>query len=97
VSKFCWAVRTLRQKGESGRWEQRAPAMAAGLTDHVWALDEWAALPAVQRKKDLPKRALALGPGAEHVPPRSGLSHLMVLSLVWSTSIRVVERGTLSR
>jgi hypothetical protein len=46
---FCWAVRTLRQKGESGRWEPRTPAMAAGLADHVWTLDEWTTLPAVQR------------------------------------------------
>ena len=33
---FCWAVRTLRQRNEHGVWEQRTPAMAAGLTDHVW-------------------------------------------------------------
>ncbi|MBV8555785.1 MAG: hypothetical protein JO116_09475 [Planctomycetaceae bacterium] len=27
---FCWVVRTLRIKGEDGRWQQRTPAMAAG-------------------------------------------------------------------
>jgi IS1 family transposase len=47
---FCWPVRTLRVKGEGGRWHARTPAMAAGLTDHVWSLQEWLTFPAVQRK-----------------------------------------------
>jgi hypothetical protein len=38
---FCWPVRTLRVKGEHGRWRKRTPAMAAGLTDHVWSVSEW--------------------------------------------------------
>jgi IS1 family transposase len=46
---FCWPVRTLRVKVD-GRWQSRTPAMAAGLTDHVWMLSEWLAYPAVQRK-----------------------------------------------
>jgi len=46
---FCWPVRTLRESVGGGRWRQRTPAMAAGLADHVWALDEWLTLPAVQR------------------------------------------------
>jgi hypothetical protein len=37
-------------KGEGGRWQPRTPAMAAGLTDHVWSLNEWLTCPAVQRK-----------------------------------------------
>jgi IS1 family transposase len=45
---FCWTVRTLRQKDEAGRWQQRTPAMAAGLADHVWSLEEWLTLPALQ-------------------------------------------------
>lgn len=45
---FCWAVRTLRQKDAQGKWQQRTPAMAAGLADHVWSLEEWLTLPAVQ-------------------------------------------------
>jgi hypothetical protein len=45
---FCWPVRTLRQKDDEGRWRQRTPAMAAGLADHVWSLEEWLILPAVQ-------------------------------------------------
>jgi len=45
---FCWAVRTLRVKDEAGSWRPRTPAMAAGLADHVWSLEEWVTLPAVQ-------------------------------------------------
>lgn len=47
---FCWPVETLRQKDTGGRWQQRTPAMAAGLTDHVWPLADWLAFPAVQRR-----------------------------------------------
>ena len=47
---FCWPVRTLRVRGEGGRWRQRTPAMAAGLTEHVWSLNEWLTFSAVQRK-----------------------------------------------
>jgi hypothetical protein len=46
---FCWPVRPLRHRNEAGTWRPRTPAMAAGLADHVWALDEWLSLPAVQR------------------------------------------------
>jgi IS1 family transposase len=42
---FCWPVRTLRLK-EGGAWRGRTPAMAAGLTDHVWPLREWLTYPA---------------------------------------------------
>jgi IS1 family transposase/transposase-like protein len=41
---FCWHVRTLRT--EEG--ENRTPAMAAGLADHVWTLAEWLKRPVVQ-------------------------------------------------
>jgi hypothetical protein len=48
---FCWPVRTLRLRESADRpWHQRTPAMAAGLTDHVWSLSEWLAFPGVQRK-----------------------------------------------
>jgi hypothetical protein len=47
---FCWAVRTLRLKTEGGDWRCRTPAMAAGLTHHVWSLSEWLTLPAVHQK-----------------------------------------------
>jgi IS1 family transposase len=47
---FCWPVRTLRIRGIDGAWQQRTPAMVAGLTDHVWSLAEWLTYPAVQRE-----------------------------------------------
>jgi len=47
---FCRPARTLRRKDEYGIWVSRTPAMAAGLTDHVWSLREWITCPAVQRK-----------------------------------------------
>lgn len=51
---FCKPVRTLRQKlrRKQGRrkWRQRTPAMAAGLTDHIWSIAEWISRPSVQRE-----------------------------------------------
>jgi hypothetical protein len=47
---FCWPVRTLRIKGETGIWQRQTPAMAAGLADHVWSLSEWLTLPTVHQK-----------------------------------------------
>jgi IS1 family transposase len=47
---FCWPVRTLRQRDEHGKWQQRTPAMSAGLADHVWSLREWLSLPSVQQE-----------------------------------------------
>jgi IS1 family transposase len=45
---FCWPVRTLRVQDRDDRWHSRTPAMAAGLTDHIWRLHEWLTYPAVQ-------------------------------------------------
>jgi len=47
---FCWPVRTLRVRDAEGHWQQRTPAMAAGLSDHLWTLFEWLTFPGVQRK-----------------------------------------------
>jgi len=49
---FCWPVRTLRVQVAENRYEQRTPAMAAGLTDHVWTIKEWLSYPAVKRIRD---------------------------------------------
>ena len=47
---FCWPVRTLRQQWADGTWGPPCtPAMSAGLADHVWTLQEWITLPAVER------------------------------------------------
>ena len=52
---FCWPVRTLRVKNAAGKWEQRTPAMATGLTDHVWSLKEWLTYSAVKPLPGKPK------------------------------------------
>jgi hypothetical protein len=46
---FCWPVRTLRTRTEGQPWRDRTPAMAAGLTDHLWSLAEWSKFPAGKR------------------------------------------------
>jgi IS1 family transposase len=45
---FCWCVRTLRKRDGEGQWQQRTPAMAAGLTEHAWTLLEWVTFPATR-------------------------------------------------
>jgi len=38
---FCWVHRSLRVRvAVEGLWQERTPAMAAGLTDHVWTVQE---------------------------------------------------------
>lgn len=46
---FCWSVRTLGIREGDGPRQDRTPAMAAELTDHVWTMSEWLSFPAVQR------------------------------------------------
>ena len=45
---FCWPVRTLMRIDATGAGQARTPAIAAGLSDHVWPLSEWITLPARQ-------------------------------------------------
>src|SRR5262245_24906924 len=46
---FCWVHDSLRvaSDAELGRskWRERTPAMAAGLTDHCWTMQEWLSQP----------------------------------------------------
>ncbi len=42
---FCWTVKTLRIKDDHDCWMARTPAMAAGLTDHIWSSKEWLTYP----------------------------------------------------
>ncbi len=40
---FCWphdSLRLLAASGAPRKWHQRTPAMAAGLADHPWTIDE---------------------------------------------------------
>ena len=46
---FCWPVRTPAIGNPEGGRQKRSPAMAAGLTDHVWSMAEWLSRPAVRR------------------------------------------------
>jgi hypothetical protein len=49
-SNFGWAVRALHERDDGGHWRRRAPAMAAGLADHIWTMSEWITMPSVQRR-----------------------------------------------
>jgi IS1 family transposase len=49
---FCWPVRTLRKKVGRKKYKPRTPAMVAGLTDHIWTIQEWASYPARKRIRD---------------------------------------------
>jgi IS1 family transposase len=49
---FCGPVRTLRVQVGERAYQQRTPAMAAGLTDHIWTTKEWVTYPVVSRLKD---------------------------------------------
>ena len=42
VDNLTRPVKTLRLEVNEGRrrWQQRTPAMAAGLTDHIWTVKE---------------------------------------------------------
>jgi hypothetical protein len=46
---FRWPVRTPRFREAGGPWQPRTPAMAAGLSDHVWGTKEWITYPAKPR------------------------------------------------
>jgi transposase-like protein len=65
---FCWAQRSLRRRRgpadpPGGRWVERTPAQAAGLTDHRWALHDLLTFPvpgtAPKRRGRRPKWLLA--------------------------------------
>jgi IS1 family transposase len=48
-SNFSCSVRTLQEEVAPKRYRQRTPAMAAGLADHVWSLEEWLCFPSNSR------------------------------------------------
>lgn len=39
---FCWTHESLRLRAIGGdhKWQQRTPAMATDLTDHIWTMEE---------------------------------------------------------
>jgi hypothetical protein len=57
-SNFCWPHRSLRRRRgpadpPGGRWVERTPAQAAGLTDHRWSLHDLLTYPVPE---SVPKR-----------------------------------------
>jgi len=43
---FCWTHESLRLRAIGGRkWRERTPAMAAGLADHTWTMEEMLCYP----------------------------------------------------
>jgi hypothetical protein len=46
---FCRPHLGLREK-EDGRWSKRTPAMASGISDHVWSLDEFMSYPLTHKR-----------------------------------------------
>jgi IS1 family transposase len=55
---FGWCVRTLREKvrDDPPRYRQRTPAMAAGLADHAWAMEELLSYPLYPPAAPRPKQ-----------------------------------------
>ncbi len=64
---FCWAHESLRRRAIGGRkWLERTPAMAVGLTDHVWTLEEVLRYPVPPRARTVtspPQRGRTRGHG----------------------------------
>jgi transposase-like protein len=66
---FCWphdSLRVAADAGEGLKWRERTPAMAAGLTDHRWTMNEWLSQPIPppcwappKRRGRPPRRSLA--------------------------------------
>jgi len=46
---FCRPHLGLREK-EDGRWLKRTPAMASGISDHIWSVDEFMSYPLIHRQ-----------------------------------------------
>ncbi len=73
---FCWPHASLRLPALGGRtWQERTPAMAAGLTDQVWTMDEmlrYRVLPvegALPRQTDDTAQARTARRGRAKAPP----------------------------
>lgn len=88
---FCWPHHELRERlvdqPRQPRWRQRTPAMAAGLTDHIWSVQEVlcykvAPPPFVPPKRRGRPRKLVQGP----IPPKRPPGHPRKVTQAVSTS-----------
>ncbi len=79
---FCWPHASLRLPALGGRkWQKRTPAMAAGLTDHRWTMEEllrYRVLPVTgapaPRQTDEVGRARAARRGRVKAPPAEAVA-----------------------
>ena len=74
VYNFCTPHRSLRQElapGASRKWWERTPAMAAGLTDHVWSVSELLHHHVVPKQIDLSRWRGKHRKAAVHKPLRA--------------------------
>jgi len=79
---WCWTHKSLRLRAIGGcKWRERTPAMAAGLTDHAWTLDEVLRYPVPPRERAVttkPRRGRTRDDGlllpfpARPAPPPAG-------------------------
>ncbi len=79
---FCWPHASLRLPALEGRtWQERTPAIVAGLTDHVWTVEEllrYRVLPmtgaSMPRQTDEGGRARAARRGRVKAPPAEAVA-----------------------
>jgi transposase-like protein len=73
VYNLCTYHKSLRQEQPQGRrkWNKRTPAMAAGLTDHRWTLEELMAY-RVPPAPYVPQRRRGRPPGSANSPALAG-------------------------
>lgn len=73
VYNYCTPHHSLRVEAGSGRkWAERTPAMAAGLTDHIWSVEEL-----MRFRVPLPER---VAPRRRGRPPEQPPQHLEALA-----------------
>jgi transposase-like protein len=76
VYNFCTPHRSLRRELPAGgrrRWQERTPAMAAGLTDHLWSVSELLHYRVVPKRIDVSRWKGKHRKGAMSKPPRAPL------------------------
>jgi transposase-like protein len=84
VYNFCTPHGSLREElpaGSGAKWGDRSPAMAAGLTDHVWSVSELLHHRVVPSQIDLAVRRGKRRKGGVNKPPRAPLEARMATTV----------------